>query len=273
MTSVSHTCGDNPRCASQEGELQLFTLWSQGSGLDVFADREGSALASHNICKGPSLSVGGWMVVIVASEVVRRNPAGASVAPLFRRQLVAHRERVSTSRLRARIAWMRAGQGACVDVDIGSGVRLGIESDHVDVKILGPQGRMWGANRLSTGLGNSEGIYLDTLVVGHVVPCAVNCTERGATLTQVVSVAAGAQRELSIPAFARGVRVHLSSPGALEPLGFVLGQGGPLVRALPFAGFDRQARSQLLPQQATHLSTGADPANDRVFTVVWELRF
>lgn len=280
MRSAPHTPAWSPPAVTtepgddQESELKLFTLWNHGVPpplvtLDDAGQSEAKSLvrASHNPERW-------WVVTLTAVEVVRITDE--PLLPLSRGELTRSPSAVPSSRLRARIGWGRTGQGHMVEVDIGAGARLAIEGTEVDVKVVGPRGRMRETMQGDTrtlGLPGVGGLYLDTLVSAHIVPSQGPPSARRPTLTQVLSVSAGlADRTLVVPPFARRIKVARAGPGALGPFAFRVGVTGPSIRELVASPTDPSATpTVLVPQTATHISSGPADIVPRVLTYQWEL--
>lgn len=260
-------------CDDRESELKLFTLWNQGVP-PPFATMDDGQLETKSLCRADRNPDRWWIVTLTALEVVRI--AALPLEPLSRGELVRSPSAVPSSRLRARIGWGRTGQGHMVEVDIGSGVRLAIEGGEVDVKVAGPRGRMrettQGDSR-SLGEAGVGGLFTDTLVSAHIVPSQAPPSARRPTLTQVVSVSAGlSDRSVAIPPFAKRLTVARTGAGALGPLMFRIGVTGPSIRELALDPADPGAtRPVLVPQSATHITSGPADVVPRVLTFQWEL--
>jgi hypothetical protein len=124
----------------QESELKLFTLWNQGVP-PPFATLDDAGLSeSKSLVRAGKNPDRWWVVTLTALEVVRITDQ--PLEPLSRGELTRSPSAVPSSRLRARIGWGRTGQGHMVEVDIGAGVRLAIEGSEMEVKVVGPRGRM-----------------------------------------------------------------------------------------------------------------------------------
>jgi len=280
MRSPPHTPAWSPPkvttepCDDQESELKLFTLWNQGvpppfATLDDAAGSESKSLVRAS--KNPDRW---WVVTLTALEVVRITDQ--PLEPLSRGELTRSPSAVPSSRLRARIGWGRTGQGHMVEVDIGAGVRLAIEGSEVDVKVVGPRGRMRETTQGDTrtlGLPGVGGLYTDTLVSAHIVPSAGPPSAKHPTLTQVLSVSANlADRTVAIPPFAKRLKVARAGVGPLGPLAFRIGVTGPSIRELSISPTDPSATpTVLVPQTATHISSGPADVVPRVLTYQWEL--
>jgi hypothetical protein len=161
-------------------------------------------------------------------------------------------------------------------VDIGGGVRLAVEGSEVDVKVMGPRGRMREtaqADMRTLGQPGVGGLYLDTLVSAHIVPSGAPPSARRPTLTQVISVSPGlADRTVAIPPFAKRLQVVRAGSGALGPLAFRIGVTGPSIRELLRSPLDPGVTPTVtVPQTATHISSGPADLVPRVLTFQWEL--
>ncbi|MCH9682858.1 MAG: hypothetical protein K0V04_15585 [Deltaproteobacteria bacterium] len=279
MRSHRHSPARAPAVVTEPGddrqsELKLFTLWNQGvpppfSTLDQSAQNE-----SKSLCRATHNPERWWVVTLTALEVVRI--AGEPLMPLPRGSLTRAPNAVPSSRLRARIGWGRTGQGHAVDVDIGAGIRLAIEGCEVDVKVVGPRGRMRETTQGDVrplGDPGVGGMFIDTLVSAHIVPSHGPPSSRRPTLTQVLSVSPGlADRTVVVPPFARRLTVARGGSGALGPLAFRVGATGPSIRELETSPLDPGATvTAVIPQAASHVSTGPADPNPRVLTFIWEL--
>lgn len=257
----------------RESELKLFTLWNQGVP-PPFVTLDDAGVETKSLCRAGCNPERWWIVTLTALEVVRI--VDQPLEPLSRGELVRSPSAVPSSRLRARIGWGRTGQGHMVEVDIGAGVRLAIEGSEVDVKVVGPRGRMRETTQGDTrslGLPGVGGLFIDTLVSGHIVPSQGPPSARRPTLTQVVSVSAGlADRTVVIPPFAKRLKVARAGAGGLGPLAFRIGVTGPSIREVVASPGDLGATSTVMvPQTATHISSGPADVVPRVLTFQWEL--
>ena len=260
-------------CDDQESEIKLFTLWNQGVP-PPFATLDDAGLETKSLVRASKNPDRWWIVTLTALEVVRIT--AQPLEPLPRGELTRSPGAVPSSRLRARIGWGRTGQGHMVEVDIGAGVRLAIEGSEVDVKVVGPRGRMRETTQGDTrtlGQPGVGGLYLDTLVSAHIVPSQAPPSARRPTLTQVISVSPGlADRTVAVPPFAKRLKVARSGSGALGPLAFRIGVTGPSIRELAMSPLDPGATPTVtVPQTATHVSSGPADLVPRVLTFQWEM--
>lgn len=280
MSSLSISSAWSPPAVTTEpgddrqSEIKLFTLWNQGVPPPFATLDEGGQIETKSLCRAGDNPDRWWVVTLTALEVLRSSDQ--PLAPLTRGELTRSPRAVQSSRLRARIGWGRTGQGHMVDVDIGSGVRLAIEGCEVDVRVAGPRGRMRettkGDTRLLGELGRG-GLFTDTLVSAHIVPSHGPPSARRPTLTQVISVLPGVvDRSVVVPPFARRLTVARTGSGALGPLAFRVGMTGPSVRDVFINPMDPGATpTVLVPQAATHITTGPAVATTRTLTFQWEL--
>ncbi len=262
-----------PRSDDRQSEIKLFTLWNHGAP-PPFRTADDGPVETKSLCRATHNPDRWWVVTLTAMEMIRF--AADPLTPLDRDPILRNPNVVPSTRLRARLGWGRTGQGHDVEVDIGSGVRLAIEGCEVDVKIAGPRGRM-----RETVKGDSRplgepgvgGIFTDTIISAHIVPSHGPPSARHPTLTQVISVPAGvANRSLVVPRFARRLTVVRSGSGALGPLSFRLSALGPSLRDVPLNPADPGATATvLIPQLATHITTGPADMVERVMTFQWEL--
>ena len=258
----------------RESELKLFTLWSEGVPPPFATCDDGGQVETKSLCRASGNPERWWAVTLTALEVVRQS--AQPLVPLSRGELTRSPGAIHSSRLRVRLGWGRVGQGHHVDVDIGAGVRLAIEGREVDVKIVGPRGRMREAARedqRTLGEPGVGGLYVDTLVSAHIVPSPGVPSSRRPVLTQVVTVAAGtADRSMVVPPFARRLTVSRVGGGALGPLAFRVGVTGPALREVGPSPLDPMSTpTVLVPQAATHVTTGPADAVLRTLTLCWEL--
>lgn len=260
----------------RESELKLFTLWNQGVP-PPFAtlDDDGQA-ETKSLCRAGCNPERWWVVTLSAVEVVRISEQ--PLVPLPRGSLTRGPGALPNSRLRARLGWGRVGQGHHVDVDVGAGVRLAIEGSEVEVKVVGPRGRMREVGKgdeRPMGQPGIGGLYLDTLVSAHIVPSSGVPSARRPLLTQVLTVSAGlSDRSLAIPRFARRLTVTHGGAGTLGTLMFRIGVTGPEIREVGPSPVDPESTpTVLVPQTATHVTTGAAQPVPRVLTFCWELDF
>lgn len=255
--------------------------------VDPDANTEAAKIA-HGTVKGDDDACW-WIVDMCATEVVRLR-AGGFDDQLTTEQIVNQGR--PTSRLRARISWLRSGQGCALVLDINSGFRLAIEGQDVVAEVLGPKGRMREVRAYGVGEDKNTdepppivggGVILDTIVTCEIQKCISTSTDSTETLTQTFCVPAGvANVRVPVPARARFLQVSMPAPGLLNPLAWVvqsnpgliqLGQVG-IIRNIPFDPFltPRTTSVNPKPGNANYVLTGlADPVNDREFTFVWTL--
>lgn len=260
----------------QESELKLFTLWNQGVPPPFATLDDAGLVETKSLVRASKNPERWWIVTLTALEVVRITDQ--PLEPLPRGELTRSPSAVPSSRLRARIGWGRTGQGHMVEVDIGAGVRLAIEGSEVDVKVVGPRGRMreTAQNDMRTlGQPGVGGLYIDTLVSAHIVSSQTPPSARRPTLTQVISVSPGlADRTVAIPPFAKRLKVARAGSGGLGPLAFRIGVTGPSIRELVMSPLDPGATPTVtVPQTATHITSGPADLVPRVLTFQWELDF
>lgn len=256
------------------GEIQLFTLCNRGvprpfAMLDALPRVE-----EHTLARGRENPRDWWIVTITGLEVVRVQDG--PLAPLTQAQIIQNTNARRHSLLRARIGWGEAGRGHEIDVDIGSGVRIGIESCRVDVRILGPAMRtkeVAANSRITLGDPGVGGLFTDSIITTHITPSHGPPSARWPTLTQVISIAAGvANRSVSIPPFAKRVTISRALVDVFGTLSFTVGLEGPSVRDFTFSPDDLGATVRLIiPQVATHINFGALAPGERALTLVWEL--
>lgn len=258
----------------QESEIKLFTLWNQGVPPPFATLDDAGQVESKSLARASKNPDRWWIVTLTALEVVRIT--GQPLEPLSRGELTRSPGAVPSSRLRARIGWGRTGQGHMVEVDIGAGVRLAIEGSEVDVKVVGPRGRMRETTQGDTrtlGLPGVGGLFIDTLVSAHIVSSQSPPSARRPTLTQVFSVSQGlADRTVAIPPFAKRLKVARAGVGDVGPLAFRIGATGPSIRELVMSPTDPGSTPTVtVPQIATHISSGPAASMPRVLTFQWEL--
>lgn len=278
MRTPPHTLPRSPRVMrpstdDRESELKLFTLWNQGVP-PPFSTLDDGGAETKSLCRAGCNPERWWVVTLTALEVVRI--LDQPLAPLSRGELTRDPLAIPSSRLRVRLGWGRTGQGHKVDVDLGSGVRLAIEGSELDVKIMGPRGRMRETTKGDTrtlGTPGVGGLYVDTLVSAHIVPSAGVPSARRPVLTQVLTVPAGmADRSVVVPPFARRLTVSRSGTAEVGPLSFRIGVTGPVVREVALEPVDpASTRAVLVPLTATHITTGPAEPQPRVMTFQWEL--
>ena len=280
MRSPSHTPPWTPPPVTsspsddRESELKLLTLWNQGVPPPFATLDDGPAFETKNLCRATHNPERWWVVTISAIEALRISEQ--PLPPLSRGELTRSPSAVPSSLLRARIVWGRTGQGHAVDVDVGSGIRLAIEGQEVDVKIVGPRGRMREVakgDQRPIGEPGVGGMVLDSLVTGMISPSPGPPSARCPTLTQVISVSPGmADRSVHVPPFARRLTVTRSGFAALGPLSFRVGVTGPELRQIFMDPRDPGSTpTVLVPQSATHITTGPALIVPRVFVFQWEL--
>jgi len=245
-----------PRTTLRETAPQLFSLWSDDalvkkSAIKVLSTRD----REH----------AGWTVSMSALEVVRAH--AQATAPLPRQAIVA--EGLPSSRLHARVSWMQAGQGTFIELDIGTGFRLCVEGCGLEVEVLGPAGLLRETTKDDVRRLGAGGIYLDTLLSGQALGFAADPAHPN-TLTQTFVVPAGtAELALRLPRFAKRLQAYAPG-GPFNRLHLRLGEAGPVLADWAFI-WPHTTGDGLLPQSATHLTTGAASKADRRLTLVWTL--
>ena len=243
-----------------ETATQLFSLWSD----DPKAHAKPDAVKVLNT--GNSKHAG-WTVSMSALEAVRIEDR--AVAPLTAND--ATRRAVPSSRLHARVSWMRAGQGTSIVLDIGTGFRLCIEGCSVDVEVLGPPGFIRETQQNDTRTLGNGGTYFDTLLSGQAIGVTTD-PQHPNTLTQSFVVPRSkTDIALAVPRFAKRLQAYAPAPGRFESLHYRLGALGPSLADVHIAQ-GRNSDDDLIPQAATHITTGkADTSGDRRLTLVWTL--
>ena len=261
--------------ASRHGNLELFSQWT-ATGPDQYVptiDQDPATRETKNLVKGQENCNCWWIVTVCAQEVVRSSVnAQTQLTP----EQVA-RLGQPNSRMRARVQWIHSGRGCFVDVDIGGGFRLAIEGCDVDVKIVGPRGAMRQIGQATSNiplLQGAGGAFLDSQIVGRVVPCwgPTPTGARALTLTQVVRTTAGVPNFLvEVPPFARTLQVSTPGVYAAAP-GTNFQVAGNVIRNLPANPAEPQSSFEVaVPLQAQFWGSGAAAAAES-YTLVWGLR-
>lgn len=258
----------------RQSETKLFALVNRGVPRPFDMLDQGPARETKSVCRAANNPERWWVVTVTAVEVARIS--AEPLAPLPRNEIVRHDRALPSTRLRAEINWGRAGQGHSVDVDIGSGLRLGIEGCEVDVRVSGPRGRLREVTKddaRTLGEAGVGGVFTDTLLSTTIVPSPAPPSARCPTLTQVVNIPPLlANRSVPIPRFARRLTIGRSGNDAFGAFSFRLGTAGESVRDFGFLVDDPNATpAVLIPQVATHVTTGPASAALRVLTFQWEL--
>lgn len=245
-----------PRIALRETAPQLFSLWSD----DALAKQSAVKVLSTRDSEHA-----GWTVSMSALEVVRA--LNQATAPLPRSTILG--QGMPNSRLHARVSWMRAGQGTSIELDIGTGFRLCIEGCGLEVEILGPAGFIRETAKDDARRLGSGGIYLDTLLSGQALGFAADPAHPN-TLTQSFIVPSGqADLVVPLPRFAKRLQAY-APQSPFDPLHYRLGKDGPVLGDAVFR-WPHTTGDDLVPQCATHLSTGAASDENRRLTLVWTL--
>lgn len=243
-----------------EKSPQVFTWWSGTQDIPPMESVNPRRLLSTREHRHQ-----GWVISVSAVEVARQTDE--ALGPLHRDKIL--REGVPSSRLHARIGWMRAGEGTHVDVDIGTGFRLCVEGCEAELDILGPKHQVHEPQH-GTTLGHG-GIYLDTIVTAQIIAGRIERMLPN-TLTQSFTVPVGGNAqsiEVPIPRFARSLKAH-----ALEGQGSVLtyrmGERGPAVARVHVHASSGSSNDPI-PQIASHISLPAHPSVPRRLTLIWSL--
>ena len=279
----------------QFGEVQLFTRWTASpSSAQALIDTAGVETSAVKLVSGSERAEDCWWVVDVCGREVIRASDVERLTPLDK--TVIEGIGLQSSRLRARVTWMKSGLGCAVDLDVGTGFRIAIEGANVTVLVLGPAGQTFdppAAVSLPTGITVephvaspipapqmpvlSDGLILDSIVTAQVIRCVSTNSDRATRLTQTFERPAGdAEFAVAIPARAAFVQVSMPAPGLLTPLQFRIGPGpaSPIVRTV-FFDVLTQGRSTpmvAIPDNASHVTLGAaDPIRARRWTFNWEL--
>ncbi len=239
---------------------QLFSLWSD----DPKSYAKPDAVKVLNT--GDSEHAG-WTVSMSALEAVRIE--ASAVIPLPRNDVAS--SAVPSTRLHARVSWMRAGQGTSIVLDIGTGFRLCIEGCSVEVEVLGPPGLIREVQQNDARPLGSGGTYFDTLLSGQAIGVTTDPVHPN-TLTQSVVVPRGkTDIALPLPRFAKRLQAYAPAPAQFAALHYRLGALGPSLADVELAQ-RRTCSDDLVPQAATHITTGkADTTADRRLTLVWTL--
>lgn len=303
-------------CASRYGSLQLFTQWALQPFTDPGPVLDGPILvpmdldleantSAQRLCRGawpatakeleeakcgaidPDCPDCWWIVDVVARELVSDFifPTEAQPPPIAGPDNLAPPRGIPTSRLKCKIEWMRAGLGASMICDIGTGIRLAIEGSDVTVNVLGPRGAMRVVGGQASGIAEPvpnfdpipgfAQIILNTQVVGQVTRCLSTNADKEEVLTQLVRVEAdGGPLDIAIPSRARFVQVRQPLPDVLIPPQLVVAPAGAVVQNLFYDPFTqpRQTNDQKIPESATHLRLApTPPATSILYTITWNL--
>lgn len=256
------------------GEIQLFTLCNRGIPRPFDTLDAVPAIEERALCKGEENPRDWWIVTITALEVIRIQ--AGPLAPLTQAQIKAHETARRHSLLRARIGWGSAGTGHEIDVDIGSGIRIGIESCKVDVRIITPRLRtkeIAKSSDVSLGEPGIGGLFADSLITSHMTPSHGPPSSRCPTLTQVLTIPPNvADRSVAIPPFARWLTISRSISDNFGAFSFTVGLGGPSIQDFTFMPNNPGATFRaIIPQTATHVNFGTGSPQARAVTIVWEL--
>lgn len=258
----------------RQSETKLFTLMNRGVPRPFDMLDQAPARETKSVCRAANNPERWWVVTLTAVEVARISTD--PLTPLPRNEIVRHDRALPSTRLRAEINWGRAGQGHSVDVDIGSGLRLGVEGCEVDVRVCGPRGRMREVTKddaRTLGEPGVGGVFIDTLISTTIVPSPAAPSARCPTLTQVINIPPlTTDRSIPIPRFARRLTISRSGSDVFGAFSFRVGTAGESVRDFTFLVDDPNATpAVLIPQIATHVTTGLPSAALRVLTFQWEL--
>lgn len=258
----------------RQSETKLFALMNRGVPRPFDMLDQTPARETKSICRASNNPERWWIVTLTAVEVARISMD--PLIPLSRNEIIRHDLVVPSTRLRAAINWGRAGQGHSVDVDIGSGLRLGIEGCEVDVRVCGPRGRMREVPKddvRTLGEPGVGGVFIDTLLTATIVPSPAAPSARCPTLTQVVNISPLLpNRSVPIPRFARRLTIVRSGTDVFGTFSFRVGTAGASLRDFTFLVDDPNATpAVLIPQVATHVTTGPASPVLRVLTFQWEL--
>jgi hypothetical protein len=286
---------DNPE---RYGEAQLLTQWTATAlSAQALLDTAGVEEETLHLAKGSEPCDECWWIVDVCGREILRS--FAPYPALLANQI--NEAGLRTSRLRARVAWVRSGFGCEIDLDIGSGFRIAVEGADVNVFVLGPRGRMLEVSAATsvpptgtpgdpnsyvgipsqppTILPASDGIVLDTMVAAQVTKCISTNADRTAHLTQTFErPALDADFAIPIPPRAKQLQVSMPPPGLLTPLNFRIGPLAvdPIVQTVFFDIFNlvRSTMCVEIPENASHITLGAaDPVFSRRWTLSWKLEF
>ncbi len=279
----------------QFGEVQLFTRWTAApSSAQALIDTAGVVTSAVKLVSGADCAESCWWVVDVCGREVVRVSESDVLTPLDKAAVEARG--LQSSRLRARVTWMKSGLGCSVDLDVGTGFRIAIEGANVSVQILGPTGQMFdppaavslppasavGVHTASpipapTMPELEDGIILDSVITAQVLQCVSTNADRTSRLTQTFErPASDAEFPVAIPARASLLQVSMPAPGLLTPLQFRIGSAptSPIVRTAFFDVFTLVRSTALIPipKNASHVTLGAaDPLSARRWTLSWEL--
>lgn len=228
-----------------------------------------------------------WLVVVRSRELQRN-----SVAPLN-----------PVSRQTIESGPVPAGASACnnsvckllIGVRTTSGrSQFLIDCDHelevwgssLDIQVLVPGAALAPARAFKIGSTTPitgaaapalTGLVVDSLLGCTVIPIEESKSQREAPLTQQLRVAANTAGVIEVPRAAVAVKIYQTTQGVASAqwIRFI---GDPAVTAsnqqtgtIAFTGrtsqdFDNQISNE------THLQTDVDPANNRLYTVLWTIR-
>jgi hypothetical protein len=143
----------------------------------------------------------------------------------------------------------------------------------IQTAVVGP------ANTIEVTPANTTtlaGVLIDSVVGSSILAAESSIGHREVRFTEHVFVAAATQAQVSVPEHARELRVYTAAgpaPGAwTRHIGDPAVLAGDLaVGTINFRGNTSDDVSSPVGD-ATHIQTDTDPANARLFTIVWTIR-
>ena len=211
-------------------------------------------------------------------EVLREEIAGP-VGPLSIEAMRAATTRSRRSLHRLRVLANGADESDIFEIDLGQPLEFYAHS--FDLELLSPAGVVAVPDNAAQSADTAQGTVYDSLIFakGLAIEHTQGATE--ATLTDVVTVAAGVAATVPVPSRARSLEATMTDTGAYPPDMFwvrgdpAIGVPGAItIGRVPWQTSGRRELDELVVPNASHLQIDADLASgqDRVFTFTWRIR-
>ena len=227
-----------------------------------------------------------WTINIYGLEVGREVDNGVFTPSLSRDALVNDPNVVRATRLKARVEFELLEQNRVVDIDIGTGVRLGVHASAVRVKLLGPVGTVAAPDRRQlivvgtttnqardNDLEFDDGLLIDAIVGCSILPGFANPTDRYVTFTERITQDDGSAISRPLPSGAKYLTIYSNENQAPVNWRWMQAFGAPFVDygvVIPDATTIRTNRIAV-PQNVTAINKAGAAAADLGWTFVWEL--
>lgn len=270
------------RVVSTKAGVHLFgALSSDGTAANLVASTSEAPKRWKSRC--PDSDDGNEIerLFLVDSSVIEvlREEIAAPVGPLSIQDMRVAATRSRRSLHRLRVLAHGADESDIFEIDLGQALEFYAHS--FDLELLSPAGAVAIPDNAAESTATAQGTVYDSLIFAKGLAIEHSQGAREATLTDVVTVAAGVAATVPVPSRARLVEATMTDTGAYPPDMFwmrgdpAIGTPGAIVIGrVPWQTSGRRELDELIVPNASHLQIDADLASgqDRVFTFTWRIR-